>query len=161
MTGRNSTVRRNLLAMATIACAIWTGTPAAEAKDPIVITMDRAKVMRLPGPAGTVIIGNPGIADATVHDRMTLVLTGKTVGITNLVVLDAKGNPIADEILQVSKIQEGLVTVQRAGARYSYFCTPHCNNMFEVGDAADHFTNTNTQIQMRNSFGQGNSGAPQ
>ncbi len=124
------------------------------AKDPILITIDHAKVMRLPGPADTVIIGNPGIADATVHDRMTLVLTGKMTGITNLVILDAKGNPIADEVLKVAKNEDGLVTVQRAGNRYSYSCTPLCSNTLEVGDEKNHFDSTNTQISTRNSLGQ-------
>ncbi|MFX9031446.1 pilus assembly protein N-terminal domain-containing protein, partial [Acinetobacter baumannii] len=82
-------------------------TISAQAKDPISVTIDRAMVMRLPAPADTVIIGNPGIADATIHDRMTLILTGKVVGMTNLVILDAKGNPIADEVLAVKKIHEG------------------------------------------------------
>ncbi|MBP0651082.1 pilus assembly protein N-terminal domain-containing protein, partial [Mycobacterium tuberculosis] len=45
----------------------------ALAKDPIVVTMDRAKVMRIPAPADTVIIGNPAIADVSIHDRQTLV----------------------------------------------------------------------------------------
>ena len=141
--------------MAAIAGVSLFGTPDAGAKDPIVVTMDRAKVMRLPAPADIVIVGNPGIADALVQNRMTLVLTGKAVGITNLVVLDAKGNPIADEIINVSKVQEGLVTVQRAGSRFSYACTPHCNTMIETGDNVEHFSVANSQLQIRNTFGQG------
>lgn len=141
------TVRLGLIA----ACVIAT---VAQAKDPISITIDRAKVMRLPAPADTVIIGNPGIADATIHDRVTLILTGKVVGTTNLVILDAKGNPIADEILSVGKIRDGLVSVQRGANRYSYSCTPDCNTMFEVGDAPGPFAQTAGQIAQRNLLAQ-------
>lgn len=129
-------------------------TIAAQAKDPISVTIDRAMVMRLPAPADTVIIGNPGIADATIHDRMTLILTGKVVGMTNLVILDAKGNPIADEVLSVKKIHEGLVSVQRGANRYSYSCTPDCNTMFEVGDTPNAFSQAAGQIGQRNALAQ-------
>lgn len=137
-------------------CALAT---AVEAKDPISVTIDRAMVMRLPAPADTVIIGNPGIADATIHDRMTLILTGKIVGMTNLVILDSKGNPIADEVLSVKKMHEGLVSVQRGANRSSYSCTPDCNTMFEVGDAPSSFSQAAGQIGQRNALAQpGNSG---
>lgn len=146
-------MRLVLIAAATLAVLAATVLPAS-AKDPITIYIDRAKVMRLPGPAGTVIIGNPGIADANVQDRVTLVLTGKAVGLTNLVVLDAKGNPIADEVLAVAKSEEGLVTVQKAASRYSFYCTPICNPAVEVGDAPDHYQQATAQILSRNNFAQ-------
>lgn len=141
-------------------CAALSVAPGL-AKDPITITIDRAKVMRLPAPADTVIIGNPGIADATIHDRMTLILTGKVVGTTNLVILDTKGNPIADEVLSVSKIQDGLVTVQRGAERFSYNCTPNCNTMLEVGDNANAFSLAASQIGQRNGLAQPTATAPQ
>jgi hypothetical protein len=153
-------MRQIFSALYAIAVLAALSTSGAVAKDPIVVTIDRAKVMRLPVPADTVIVGNPGIADVTIHDRMTLVLTGKMAGITNLVILDSKGNPIADEIVEVAKIQEGLVTVQRAGERFSYNCTPNCNNMTEVGDNKDFFDNTSGQLLKRNGLGQG-TGNPQ
>ncbi|MDR3494273.1 MAG: pilus assembly protein N-terminal domain-containing protein [Ancalomicrobiaceae bacterium] len=146
-------MRLALIAAATLA-VLAVDMPPALGKEPIVVMIDRAKVMRLPAPAGTVIIGNPGIADASVQDRLTLVLTGKSVGLTNLVVLDAKGNPIADEVLSVSKSEEGLVTVQKATSRFSYYCTPHCNPTVEVGDAPEFNGQAIAQIQGRNNFAQ-------
>jgi len=133
---------------------------AAFAKDPIAITIDRAKVMRLSAPADTVIIGNPGIADATIHDKMTLILTGKMTGTTNLVILDAKGNPIADEVLSVAKMSDGLVSVQRAANRLSFSCTPDCNPTIEVGDQKEQFETIGGQIGKRNGLG-AQSGAQQ
>lgn len=148
---------------AALAFLILSAMPAAQAKEPINVVMDRAKVMRIAGQAATVIIGNPGIADATMHDRQTIVITGRAVGMTNLVILDPKGEPIADEVVSVEKAQTGLVTIQRAGARASYSCTPHCNAMFEPGDDDTAFTKSMSQIQQRNDFGAkaSNGAAPQ
>ena len=33
-------------------------------------------------------------ADALIHDRQTLIITGRAVGLTNLVILDGKGEPM-------------------------------------------------------------------
>ena len=133
------------------------GAPAA-AKDPISVIIDRAKVMRISAPAATVVIGNPAIADATVQDRQTLVITGKMSGITNLVVLDSKGQLIADELVNVEKPQAGYVTVQRGGARFTYSCTPHCNAAVEPGDYGEHFSAAQSQSAARTGMGQQSAG---
>ena len=39
-----------------------------------------ARILRISAPAATVIIGNPGVADVTIQDPQTLVLTGKSYG---------------------------------------------------------------------------------
>ena len=67
------------------------------------VTMNEAKIVKLARPADTIIIGNPAIADASVQDAKTIVLTGKGFGITNLVVLDTSGSPIIDEQVTVSR----------------------------------------------------------
>ncbi len=76
---------------------------AVAEKQPVIVTVDRAKVFRISSPASTVIVGNPAIADATVEDDVTLVLTGRSFGVTNLIVLDHEGNPIVDETISRSR----------------------------------------------------------
>jgi len=141
------------------ALALLAGGPAV-AKDPIAVTVDIAKVMRVSAPAATVVLGNPAIADATMQDRQTLVITGKVAGITNLVVLDAKGQLIADEMIHVVKPQNGYVTVQRGPQRYSYACTPHCNAMVDPGDEKTYFETSETQLRKRIEIGQQSATAP-
>ena len=63
--------------------------------------MNQAKIVKLSRPADTIVVGNPAIADASVQDGTTIVLTGKGFGVTNLVVLDEDGNPIVDEQVTV------------------------------------------------------------
>jgi hypothetical protein len=137
------------------------GSNPALAKDPIVVTMDRAKVMRTAAPAATIIIGNPAIADAAVHDKQTLILTGRMAGTTNLVVLDKKGEPIAEEIIKVEVSEQNVVFVQRGAARYSYSCTPSCANTIRTGDQKDHFNDTLQQIGSVNQNAGAFSGAAQ
>ncbi len=59
--------------------------------------------MKLSRAADTIVVGNPLIADAAVKDAKTIVITGKGFGVTNFVVLDAKGDPIVDEQVIVSR----------------------------------------------------------
>ena len=133
----------------------------ARALEPISVVIDRAKVMRISAPAATVIVGNPAIADATVYDRQTIVITGKMSGTTNLVILDQAGQPIADEILLVEPPSDTLVTVQRGagGGRYTYSCTPVCTATVAPGDTNAFFNETNTQITTRSNLGAQSAGA--
>lgn len=111
--------------------------PTAFAADPtgeISVLMNMARVLRIPTPAATVIIGNPGIADVTIQDPLTLVLTGKSYGRTNLIALDQDGNPIADMIIAVVQGQPDLLTVYWGLARTSMDCTPECQPVIMVGD---------------------------
>ena len=68
------------------------------------VMLNHAKIIKLSHAAATVIIGNPEIADATVRDSQTLVLTGRGFGQTNLVILDAGGNPIVARTRSESRI---------------------------------------------------------
>ena len=141
-------LHQSLLALLAL-LALGRAADAGEGKDPITVMIDRAKVMRISAPAATVVVGNPAIADASIQDRQTIVLTGKIVGITNLVILDAKGQLIADELINVEKPDRGYVTVQRGGSRFTYSCTPSCNNALEPGDVNEYFTQANTQMTTR------------
>lgn len=132
-----------------------------EPREPIVVTMDRAKVMRIPVPADTIIVGNPAIADVSVRDRQTLVLTGRMAGVTNLVVLDKKGDPIADEIVSVEVAETGIVFVQRGASRSSYACTPNCAVTIRTGDNRQHFDEAKSQIESVNQNATAFSGAAQ
>ncbi|NLH79792.1 MAG: pilus assembly protein [Phyllobacteriaceae bacterium] len=138
-----------LLALLAVTTAV---SSVAEAKDPISVMIDRAKVMRISAPAATVVIGNPAIADASIQDRQTLVITGKVTGITNLVILDAKGELIADELINVEKADRGTVTVQRGVNRYTYACTPNCDVSLVPGDTGDYFSQASSQLSGRNAF---------
>lgn len=110
--------------------------PALAASAPVSVKVNMARILRINAPAATVIIGNPGIADVTIQDPQTLVLTGKSYGQTNLIVLDTQGNPIADTMIEVVQEQAGLVTVYLGTRRTSLACEPVCQPIIMLGDDA-------------------------
>ena len=139
----SSVARLVLAGMAT--ASVLAALPAAA--DPIQVVVDQAKVMRVSRPADIVIIGNPAIADATIQDTQTLIITGHSFGTTNLIVLDAESQVIADEIITVAPQNDQVVTVYRRAARQTFSCTPDCSPMLAVGDNAVAFDSVNSQIQ--------------
>jgi len=90
------------------------------------VSMNHARVLRLDRPVSKVIVGNSKVADATVADATTIVLTGRSFGTTNLVLLDAEGNPIVDERILVSIDEGNTVRVFRQTERTVLSCTPNC-----------------------------------
>ena len=125
---------RHLAALASVAVLLAPVSVAFAQSAPVTVKVNMARILRINAPAATVIIGNPGIADVTIQDPQTLVLTGKSFGQTNLIVLDTLGNPVADTIVQVVQDQADVVTVYMGDARNSYACTPVCQPMVMLGD---------------------------
>jgi hypothetical protein len=101
---------------------------------PISVKVNMARILRINAPAATVIVGNPGVADVTIQDPQTLVLTGKSYGQTNMIVLDDAGDPIADTLIEVVQAQADLVTVYLGGARTTLACSPVCQPTIMLGD---------------------------
>jgi Flp pilus assembly secretin CpaC len=104
---------------------------AAIADTGIGVTMNEAKIVKLARPADTIIIGNPAIADASVQDSKTIVLTGKGFGTTNLVILDTSGNPIIDEQVTVSRADASSVRIYRRADVQTLSCTPYCESAYK------------------------------
>ena len=115
------------------------GPTAALADSGINILMNQAKILRLARPADTIIIGNPEIADASVQDSSTIVLTGRGFGVTNLVVIDTDGMPLMDEQVIVSRGTANSVRVYRRADVQTLSCTPYCEGAFrtEAEEASD------------------------
>jgi Flp pilus assembly secretin CpaC len=90
------------------------------------VFMNHARVLKLDRPVAKVIVGNAEVADATVADPTTIVLTGRAFGTTNLVLLDSDGNAIADERILVSIDEGNTVRVYRQTSRSVLSCTPNC-----------------------------------
>jgi len=126
-----------ILALGLSLASSLAGAPAiASDGTPINVNVNMARILRINAAAATVIVGNPGIADVTIQDPQTLILTGKSFGQTNLIVLDSAGNPIADTMVEVVQMQAGVVTVYQGQARTSLACAPICQSVVMMGDDA-------------------------
>ena len=88
----------------------------------IAIPMDEVRIVTFPTPVSTVYVGNPVIADVTVIDSRRVFLLGKNFGTTNLVALDAQGNPTVSERVTVYSRQGSTVTLHRGAAQTTYAC---------------------------------------
>lgn len=127
-----------LAALALLLTATLAGPLPAQAQDgaPISVNVNMARVLRISAPAATVIVGNPGVADVTIQDPQTLILTGKSYGQTNLIVLDSRGEPVADTLIEVVQMTAGVMTVYQGQSRTTLSCAPVCQPVVMMGDDA-------------------------
>ena len=121
------TMRKTACAAIAAACL----SAPAGAESGIQVVMNQAKIVKLARPADTIVIGNPLIADASVQDATTVVLTGKGFGVTNLVVLDSEGAPIVDEQVYVTRQDARSVRIYRRAQVQTLSCTPLCESAFK------------------------------
>ena len=121
----SSALTRFALAFVALSGVAATSAQADE-DDLLRVSMNHARVLKLDRPVSKVIIGNAKVADATVADATTIVLTGRSFGTTNLVLLDSEGNAIVDERVLVSIDEGNTVRVFRQTARTVLSCTPNC-----------------------------------
>jgi Flp pilus assembly secretin CpaC len=105
----------------------------------IIVTYDQSTLLTLPRPAAEIIIGNALIADVSVQSSSLLVITGKSFGITNMIVLDQKKEIIFEKRLQVKREEAMVLNLQRGTLRQTYNCTPQCNPTVTVGDDQSYF----------------------
>ena len=122
---RNFAVRTAVLALALGAAG------GAMADTGIQVVMNQAKIVKLARPADTIVIGNPAIADASVQDATTVVLTGKGFGVTNLVILDSEGAPVVDEQDFVTRGDARSVRIYRRADIQTLSCTPLCESSYK------------------------------
>ena len=113
-------------------------TSAAFAAQELIIKTDQTQLIDVSGNPGAVVVGNPSIADATVHGSKIFV-HGRAYGSTNLIILDQNGNQLASLDVTVQLGGVNNLAVYKAGARYSYVCAPVCEATLQAGDNPDWF----------------------
>jgi len=139
-----------ILALFTIA----SGAPASAANDDVNVTIDQAKLVRLDRPAAEIIVGNPSIADVAVQSGKLLVVTGKSYGRTNLIVIDADGKQVISLYLSVTEPGRGYVMMHKGTAQVTYYCAPNCTPSLTIGDHPESFDALQKEIQTKQSMGQ-------
>lgn len=119
------------------AAPFYTATlPNIAAAEPLIVNMDESRIVSVSRPPGTVIVGNPSIADVTMHGEKVLV-HARGYGSTNIILLDDNGNHIADYTVTVQSMPDNTVQVYKAAgaaAQYTYSCAPDCEATLHVGD---------------------------
>lgn len=112
------------------------------------VYVDQTVTLKLSAPANSVVIGNASVADVAVHDPLTLLVTGKSFGSTNLLVLDRDGRTIYSNMLAVANGDDNELTIIRGatGGANTYSCIDKCYAVAKVGDAPQHFSEVMTTV---------------
>lgn len=153
--------RRSVLSFALV-LSLWlvgaqTAAIAAAPTAVLSVTLDQAKIERIPDGTVTLVIGNPIVADVTMlKGSGAMVVTGKGFGETNLIALDGQGNVLDEKTVRVVPTTSTLI-VQRGMERESYSCSPRCMPTVQLGDGKE-FNDASGQITARNALVQPSAG---
>ena len=94
----------------------------------ISVEIDQAQRVQLSGPAGSVIVGNPAIADVTVVDANTLYITGKGSGVTEVIAVDPIGRTVfQSQVVVTAGDGSGRVRVWRGAQATEMACAASCS----------------------------------
>lgn len=124
-----SVAKRPLARLAVLAVALL-GLPgvALAQSQPLSVGIDQSTRVQLSGPAGSVIVGNPQIADVTVVDANTLYITGKGYGVTEIVAVDAIGRTVFQrQVVVTAGDGAGQVRIWRGGQATEMACATSCS----------------------------------
>lgn len=156
--GALATTLARTLAWTLFAAVALSVTPARA--DDVTVSVDEARIMKLPDRVATIVIGNPLIADAALQGGGVLVLTGKGFGSTNMLALDRAGKVVMDTSIRVQgPASRDLVVVYKGIERESYSCAPECERRLTLGDSPAYFGAILSQAGSRTG-GAPNGGAP-
>ena len=115
--------------LCSLVAAISPSTLVAQPIETVDITMDLAHLVRLNSAVSTIVIGNPDIADATVQDKRTLVLTGRGLGVINMMVFDETGQQISNLLLRVVPQQARVIVRYDSTGSNRFLCVPACSQL--------------------------------
>ncbi|MGE3991735.1 pilus assembly protein N-terminal domain-containing protein [Pseudorhodoplanes sp.] len=142
---------RRIARMVAVAAALAAAPAQAEdfpGGDRLKVSLDEAKLIKLPDRVATIVIGNPLIADATLQPGGLAVLTGKGYGATNFIALDRKGNALLEKTIQVDG-PKNTVVMYKGVNRETYNCAPTCEPMITPGDFQQFFNQNLVQTTTR------------
>jgi hypothetical protein len=127
-------LRTTLLGLATAGTAALAAGSASAAE--LEVPMDEVRMMTFRAPIRTVVVGNPLIADVSVVDDRHIVILGKNIGNTNVVVLNNEGTQVANEMIIVIGHLSSRVTLNKGAAQITYACGgDRCNQVNMPGDS--------------------------
>ncbi len=121
------------------------------------VSIDQAKLLHLEKQSAAVIVGNPSIADVSVQNGKLLVVTGKSYGSTNVIVLDSERKIVTNKIINVTDNQKQVVQLYKGSLRQSYNCTDKCSTVMSIGDEPEYTKNIYTATSNKSALVSGGS----
>lgn len=91
-------------ALSLLGGALLPASAAAEQPVRVYLGVDKAQILDLGAPARKVAVVNPNIADVQVINPLQVLLTGKAVGVTSLVVFSAQSRQFFDLVVHPAPV---------------------------------------------------------
>ena len=113
----------------------------------LVILNDHMRRVRLEREAGTILVGNPTIADVTVLGKDTIFVSARSIGSTNIIVLDENNDEIRTFEVFVREPTTKRVVLRNAGAVENYQCAPDCLRALTQSDSPGQHSATAGVVQ--------------
>ena len=100
------------------------------------VEINKTEILQLSSPAAAIVVGNPAIADISVHSPTMLFIIGRGYGVTNVIILDEFGQTIIDADIQVgnNKSNSGKRVLLAGKGWKSFDCNPFCQPAPVLGD---------------------------
>jgi hypothetical protein len=130
------------------AAAFFVGAAGANAGQLLEIQSDETQLLTIAAPPGSVVIGNPSIADVSI-DQNRVFVHGRGFGQTSLLILDIEGKQLANFDVTVKHTQVTNVALFKGTERMSFSCSPYCENELQIGDNIDHFKSISDMIMKK------------
>jgi hypothetical protein len=127
----------------------------ATAMEELTVYADQSQIVTVSRPPGTVVVGNPTIADVTIQGNQ-LFVHGRVYGNTNIIVLDEDGNQLTELAVAVHTRDDYVAVVFKGGGiQQSYSCKTDCESIFHIGDSMEYYKLINEQEKNKLSLAQG------
>ena len=112
----------------------------------LVILNDHMRRVPLGRAAGTIMVGNPTIADVTVLGSDMMFVSARSIGSTNIIALDQQGHEIATFTVFVREPRIKRVVLREAGIASNYQCAPQCERALAQSDSPEAYGAASGQV---------------
>ncbi len=120
------------------------------------LKVSQVKPLQFKSAATGVVVGNAGIADVIVHDANTIVLMGKSVGSTSVLILGEKGKVIFSGDVTVNAPEdENVLTIQKGTKIQTANCNDRCVEIVSLESDAESIATASNGIRAYSTFANG------
>jgi Flp pilus assembly secretin CpaC len=121
-------MRRAIALFALVLAATLVAETAIAAAGGLAVELNRSRRIVLTGTPANISIADPAIADVAIIDTHSIVVIGKSFGVTDIVVSDHAGRLLMNSSVAVVPPEEERVTVYRGVQGTEYSCIGRCGS---------------------------------
>jgi Flp pilus assembly secretin CpaC len=130
-------MRRAISILLLVLAATLVGeTALAAASSGLSVEINRSRRVVLAGAPANISVADSAIADVTVIDAHSIVVIGKSYGVTDIVVSDHAGRLLMDSSVAVVPVETLRLTVYRGVSPTDYTCLGRCQSDGEASSSS-------------------------